>query len=196
MAHKNDSPLSQAAQQLEAELSRFEELLVELGRPVNSDKALHRARQGLEACSQCEARLAQNLHAFADAMRAMQARQQRCMEVVRTNAEHIQSRHEERNALLGRVASLGTRAREVSEPLASVSEESWSSESPELLASMREVGTRLESVIEEADAVTTSAEQADWVDIARDAQALKQQLQSVRNRVLLGQRKLASRAPS
>jgi hypothetical protein len=196
MPPKDDLSLFQAAQNLEQELGRFEQLLIELGRPVNSDKALHRARQHLEACSQCEARLAENLHAFAAAMRSMQARQQRCMEVVRTSAEHIQARHQERTALLERVANLGNRAREVSEPLTTVSEESWSNESPELLASMKEVGTRLEAVIDEADAVGASAAEADWTDIARDAQALKQQLQAVRNRVLLGQRKLASRAPS
>lgn len=78
----------------------------------------------------------------------------------------------------------------------SVSDESWSSASPELFASMREVGSRLESVISDAEALAQTSQQADWTDIARDAQALKQQLQAVRNRVLLGQRKLATRAPS
>ena len=196
MTEKYDNQLSQAAKALEEELTRFEDLLVELGRPVNSDKALQRARQGLESCSRTEAKLAERLHAFADAMQKLQARQQKCMEVVRTNADHIQARHQERSALLERVAGLGSRAREVSEPLSGLSEEAWESGSSDLLASVREVSDRLEVVIGEAEDVASSAERADWTDIARDAQALKQQLQAVRNRVLLGQRKLATRAPS
>ena len=195
MTTKNDE-LSQAAERLEQELARFEELVAELGRPLNSDKSLQRARQALESCSRSEARLAEHLHGFANAMQTLQARQQRCMELVRAGADHIQARHVERTALLERVAALGTSAREVSEPLTAIGEDAWSNESPELLASVREVSTRLETVIAEADRVAEAAQAADWTDIARDAHALKQQLQAVRNRVLLGQRKLAARAPS
>lgn len=82
MSQNDDGRLSHAAVELERELANFEELLAELGRPVTSDKTLERARKSLESCSQCEARLAQSLHAFASAMGSMQARQQRCMEVV------------------------------------------------------------------------------------------------------------------
>lgn len=196
MSSKSDSSLSQAAQRIEQELRRFEELLAELNRPINSDKMLQRARQGLENCSQSEARMAEHLHAFAEAMRSFQARQQQSMDALRESAERIQARHQERAALLERVATLGTHAREVSAPLADLDEDSWSTPSPDVMASVREVSSRLEAVIAEADAVTTSAKEADWTDIARDADALKQQLQAVRNRVLLGQRKLATRAPS
>jgi chromosome segregation ATPase len=197
MTQKNLAELSQAAQRLEQELARFEELASELRRPLNSEKSLQRARQSLEACSRCEAKLAEHLHAFADAMQTLQARQQRCMELVRTGAEHIQARHQERTTLLERVSSLGTRAREVSEPLSAISsEDAASGDSPDLLASIREVCTRLEIVIADADAVAEAAQQGDWTDIARDAQALKQQLQAVRSRVLLGQRQIAGRAPS
>jgi hypothetical protein len=196
MSQKKLDELSQAAERLEQELARFEELVAELARPLNSDKALQRARQALETCSRSEARLAEHLHAFASAMQALQARQQQCMELVRSGADHIQTRHQERTALLERVAALGMSAREVSEPLATIDEDAWSNQTPELLASVREVSTRLETVIADADRVAEAAQESDWTDIARDAQALKQQLQSVRNRVLLGQRKLASRAPS
>lgn len=196
MSQKKLDELSQAAQRLEQELARFEEIVAELGRPLNSDKSLQRARQALESCSRCEARLAEHLHGFANAMQTLQARQQRCMELVRAGADHIQGRHQERTALLERVAALGTSAREVSEPLAGIGEDAWANESPELLASVREVSTRLETVIDEAERVAEAAQASDWTDIARDAHALKQQLQAVRNRVLLGQRKLASRAPS
>ena len=118
------------------------------------------------------------------------------METLNERADAVQARHVERAALVERVAQLGQRAREVSEPITAFDEEAWAACSPELLASVNQVSERLEAVIAEAAAVATSARDSEWADVARDADALKQQLQAVRNRVMIGQRKLASQAPS
>lgn len=196
MNKKSETPLSDAAGQIEAELSRFEQLLHELSRPVSTDKALQRARVALEECSSCEERLAANLTAFAQAIQGIQTRQQSCMELLNERVGQVQARHADRSALVDRLALLGVRTSEISKPIAALGEAAWQTVTPELLASVSEVSTRLEGAIGEAAQICVSARESDWSDLARDADALKQQLQAVRNQVVLGQRKLSSQAPS
>ncbi len=195
---KTEGPLTVASIALENEVRMFEELVLELGRlSINSEKGLLRAKSALEACSEYEQKLAARLRAFAEAMQLVQAKQQECMMQALESAKRIQERNDVRNALLERVTALGLRAREINEPMTElVADESGTTDATIVLAKMNDVGERLESVIGEAAAVETSARESDWVDIARDADALKQQLQSARNKVLVAQRNVASRAPS
>lgn len=196
MQRKPDTALSKSATLLEEELARFEDLLQELKAPVNSEKALQRARHRLEECSACEEKLAEHLRAFAEAMQIMQARQQECMQLLGERAEGIQARLIDRNKLVERINQLGQQARSVSDPIVALEEPAWTSPTPELLNSVAEMSSRLEAVIEEAASVVASAKESDWTDVARDADALKQQLTAVRSKLIIGQRKLASRAPS
>jgi DNA repair exonuclease SbcCD ATPase subunit len=196
MNEKDETPLTDAASRIEEELSRFERQLRELSRPVNSEKALQRARVSLEQCSESEERLAAHLTDFARAIQSIQERQQRCMEALGERANEIQARHADRAALIERMASLGLRTSEISKPIASLEEKAWDTVTPELVASVGVVSSRLEEAIGEAGQIAASARDSDWSDLARDADVLKQQLQAVRNQLLIGQRKLASRAPS
>lgn len=196
MSKNNETPLSDAAGQIEEELSSLEKLLHELSRPISTDKALQRARLSLEACSSSEARLVGHLTAFGLAIQSIQARQQQCLETLGERVKQVQERHADRSALVERMASLGVRTSEISKPMVSLQESAWSEVTPELLASVGEVSARLEDAIDEAGQISSSARASDWADLARDADALKQQLQAVRNQVLIGQRKLASQAPS
>jgi exonuclease VII small subunit len=195
---KSPDSLATAVVAFEAELRHFEETVAELNRvSVNSDKTLHRAKNALEACSESEQRLACLLRDFVTAMQAAQAKQQLCMDAALQGARRIQARNEARNALLERVAQLGERAREVNEPIAALMVEGGApTGAAELLASLQEVGTRMDSVIADCTAVAASAREDEWTDIARDADTLKQQLQAARNKVLVTQRNVASRAPS
>jgi DNA repair exonuclease SbcCD ATPase subunit len=196
MPKNPDTMLSKAATLLEEELAHFEDLLQELKAPINSEKALQRARHRLEECSTCEEKLAEHLRAFAEAMQAMQARQQECMQILGERAEGVKARLIDRNALVERINALGQQARSVSDPIVALEEPAWTSPTPELLNSVAEMSSRLEAVIEEAASVVASAKESDWTDVARDADALKQQLSAVRSKLIIGQRKLASRAPS
>lgn len=193
---KDQTPLSDASRRIEAELSRLEGLLHELSRPVNSEKTLRRAGASLEECSDSEARLATHLVDFGQAIQAIQERQQRCMALLGERAEQLRARHAERSALVERLAGLGERTSQISEPLASLAGAGVSEVTPELLASISEVSTRLEASIADASEIATAARSSDWSDLARDADALKQQLQALKNQITLGQRKLASQAPS
>src|SRR5258706_11033747 len=97
MIKKSETPLASAAHTLEDDLARLESLAGELERTrINSEKSLQRARQSLEACSEHEAKLAESLQSFAEAMQGVQERQQRCMQHAAEATARIQARNEAR----------------------------------------------------------------------------------------------------
>lgn len=197
MSKTAESPLVAAARALTEHLTRFEEVSSSVASaPINSEKALSRARKSLLECSEHEGRLAESLRNLAQAMQAMQQQQQRCVEHTAVAAERIRQRQDERLALQERLLKLGDNAREVSAPVAALPEGANEPGSTEAIAPLQEVVRRLEAVIAEAAEVTALARQGDWADLERDTHSLEQQLQSARNRVLLGLRKLAEDAPS
>lgn len=196
MSKLQESQLVIAARQLTDELERFEAQSAELGRvAINSDKSLHRARQGLEACAEHEAKLAQSLRGLAQAMQDTQAAQLRCMELAGAAAARVQERQAQRAELQRRLAVLGQNAREVSTPVASLAESAEGAPS-DALGPLQEVERRLDAVIAEAGEVCDAAQRDDWSDLQRDTQALQQQLQALRNKLLLLRRKLAQNAAS
>jgi chromosome segregation ATPase len=191
-----ESPLVVAARQLTEHLSRFEAQSDELSRlGINSDKSLARARQGLEACSTHEAALAQALRAFAEAMQGVQQTQQRCVQNTAEVARRIAERQAERLQLQGQLAALGESARLVSEPVADLAGKG-AAEAGDLLGPLQEVERRLESVIEDASKLAEQSRAGGWADLERDTHSLREQLQALRNRVMLMRRKLADTAPS
>ncbi|MFO0741922.1 MAG: hypothetical protein U0270_38855 [Labilithrix sp.] len=192
-----NGPLAAAAAALENELRRYEETSAELEKlALTSEKTLQRARKVLEECASHQEKLATLLPEFAQAMQAAQAKQQECMEVTARGTARIKERFEDRMALLERVAALGQKAQDINGPVAAVVETEGERTPAELLKALEEVGARTEAVIAEAASVHEAAEGADWQDIARDTDALRQQLQSARNKILVAQRNVAARAPS
>jgi hypothetical protein len=197
MSKTAESPLVAAARALSEHLARFEETSLEAARaPINSEKALNRARKSLQECSEHEGKLAASLRDLAAAMQGMQAQQQRCVEHTALAAERIRQRQDERLALQDRLLRLGDNAREVSAPVAALPEGANEPGSTQAIGPLQEVVRRLEAVIAEAAAVTALAHEGDWADLERDTHSLEQQLQSARNRVLIGLRKLSEEAPS
>jgi hypothetical protein len=193
MSKKAESPLLIAAKALSDDLSRFEALSTELSHlSINSDKSLQRAGQSLQACSDHEAKLAESLRAFAEAMQQLQLTQQRCMEQAASAAAHVKKRQLERAGLEERMVALGQKARDVSLP----SPEQSATRSSELLVSLEQVEQRLSELIGEVGEVCELAQRQDWQDLTRETHTLREQLQALRNRVLLSRRKLAQNEPS
>ncbi len=196
MSKTQESQLLAAARQLDDDIRRFQVLSNELSRTaVNSEKSLQRARQALEECSVHESKLAETLKAFASAMQSVQAAQHSCMEATAQAAEHIARRNAERLELQGRLQRLGEAARAASTPVSELPELD-SASSAQALGPLAEVERRLDATITEATELRALAEQGDWTDLQRDTQSLREQLQTLRNRVLLMRRKLGSEAPS
>ena len=196
MSKATESPLVAAARLLADDLSRFEALSTEVGRQaINSEKSLQRARQGLLACAEHESKLAESLRSFALAMQSVQTTQHRCMDLTAAAAQRIQERQQQRADLQERLVLLGEKAREVSTPVAALPEAS-DALSGDMLDPLQEVERRLDAIIAEAAEVCALAQRDDWGDVERDTRSLEQQLQAVRNRVLLFRRKLSETAPS
>ncbi len=195
---KSEGALVKAATALENELARYEEHVADARRlEISSEKGLQKSKTVLEACAATEQRMREHLQAFAAAMQDMQKRQQTCVDETVATAKRIEERIHDRASLLERFGQLGTRAREVDEPVKAVMQrKAEGATESELLGALTEVISRTDSVLEDADAVAKDAQGRGWEDIAREATALKQQLQSARNKVMQTQREMASRQPS
>jgi hypothetical protein len=195
---KAEGSLVKAASLLEAELARYEENVSDARRlEIASEKGLQKSKTVLEACAATEQRMREHLQAFAAAMQQMQERQQACVDETLATAKRIEERIHDRAALLERFGALGVRAREVDEPVQAVMQrKAEGAKDSELVGALGEVIARTDSVLEDADAVAKDAQGRGWEDIAREAMALKQQLQSARNKVMQAQRDMAGRQPS
>ena len=180
---KSEGALVKAATALENELARYEEHVADARRlEISSEKGLQKSKTVLEACAATEQRMREHLQAFAAAMQDMQKRQQTCVDETVATAKRIEERIHDRASLLERFGQLGTRAREVDEPVKAVMQrKAEGATESELLGALTEVISRTDSVLEDADAVAKDAQGRGWEDIAREATALKQQLQSARN---------------
>lgn len=194
---KIESPLAKAAAELEAELSAYEKFVADVNRMnLNSDKSMRRAKELLEECAAGEQRMAERLQGFAAAMQQVQVRQQSCIQEAVAAARKIQERIEKRSALLERFSALGERARSLNEPVAALEAKDGEANAQDLLKTLGEVAARSEAVVAEATALSADADADDWLDIAREATALKQQLLTARNKILVAQRDVAARTPS
>ena len=194
---KIESPLAKAAAELEAELFAYEKFVADVNRMnLNSDKSMRRAKELLEECAAGEQRMAERLQGFAAAMQQVQVRQQSCIQEAVAAARKIQDRIEKRSALLERFAALGERASSLNEPVAALEAKDGEANAQDLLKTLGEVAARSEAVVAEATALGADADADDWLDIAREATALKQQLLTARNKILVAQRDVAARTPS
>ena len=198
MSTKKPSPLTLAASAFEEELTRYAELTAEIVRlPITSEKSLVRAKKALGETAECQMRLAKHLTGLMQAMDGARQTQQKLMTDTMDAAKQVQQRAGEFAGLMDRFGALGQRAREVNEPVAAVvARKSEGAPPAELLAGLRDVLARLEAIIAEAEGVAGDAAKTDWQDIAREADALKQQMQSARNKLLLAEKSVASHAPS
>jgi hypothetical protein len=183
---QSPGPLTEAAAAFERELQQYERITAELNRTtVRSQKTLSRTQKLLIESTQCEEALGMRLRELLEAMNGARDTQQRCMEQTLASARGLQSRANEFTALLERVAALGTRARETSEPAAKVLEDSAAgARDVELVRSLEELGDRMTSIMQEAETIARDAEQGDWPDISRDVKSLKQQVQAAQGRIV------------
>ena len=190
----NGSDLTDAAQALDAELRRYEELATALARErLDTEKNLRRAAQALNALRECDARLGENVQALVAAIGAARERQQASAEVVQTQAERIRARGESLTALLARWQALGEHAGEVNhliQRLASAPrEENGTSDSPERESAFADVDARLGRLADDAEGLSATAEAEGFGDLGRQAESLRLQLLSARNKLRTLQRK-------
>jgi uncharacterized coiled-coil DUF342 family protein len=196
MPQPSPSSLLEAATRLEEELRRYEGLADEVSRStIHSRKSLVRATRIMQDASDCHERMMKQVAVLSQAMGETRARQQACAEKLVAAGGRVQERVTILQSLLARYEDLGKASKALNEHAATAASRK---ESPvgDAIESTAQLLTRMEDAIEQATALADAARSADFSDLTRDVDSLKQQLQSARNQLLLAKRALTERAPS
>lgn len=192
------SAFAAAAAALEAELKHFEELAAALARaPLTSQKAIEQAARLTRDASAAQGRFAEQLHGLVALVGAAGERQGVAAAAINERVAAIDARTAEHAALEARLGELGEEARGINAlVLEATSNGGGVPSTPDRLASLierlEEIVARMDGAVERAHGVSRDATAADFVDVARQSDALRQQLLAARNRVGLLRRGLAS----
>jgi len=189
------SPLLAAAEAFDAELERFAHLTEAAGHGhLGSQKALERAAETLKEIADCEEEIQAHARALMAALGAARDQQEKQAALASQRAEEVRTRTAVYSGLLERFKGLGTEAAELNamgqnlsarkrEGAASAGAEA--ARDPALASGLRELSQRMSEVAEHAQGLTTAAREADFEDVARQAESLRQQLLAARNKVQL-----------
>jgi hypothetical protein len=200
MSKRDKSPSSElvaAAEALESQLTRFESLADQLRKsPLNSEKSLERASKLLRDVAEQDQVLNASVSALVAAVTAARDRQQTQAEAVNARAQELQQRAETFKSLLERYGALGQSAAELNQRMQEFAAQRSQAQTPEqnaeLLGTLDALNERMVQVAEEAQSVTKLADEQDFSDVGRQADSLRQQLLSARNKLGLLRKGLAS----
>ncbi|HYH96479.1 hypothetical protein [Hyalangium sp.] len=200
MSKRDKSPSSElvaAAEALDAQLTRFESLADQFRKsPLNSEKSLERASKLLQDVAEQDQQLNASVSALVAAVTATRDRQQVQAESVNARAQELQQRADTFKSLLDRYGALGQSAAELNQRMqefaAQRAQAQTAEQSTEVLATLDALNERMGQVADEAQAVTRLSEEQDFTDIGRQADSLRQQLLSARNKLQLLRKGLSS----
>jgi DNA repair exonuclease SbcCD ATPase subunit len=193
---KSDIPaLAAVAEDLDAELCRYETLATGIQRErLNSEKDLRQAVRALRDLEDSEAQLGQHLQTLVAAIGAARERQEKQSLAVRERAEQIRRRTAGLTELLTRWGALGEAAGEVNRLVQQVAATIQKAGAEEQLdaAAFREVDDRLGRLAEDSQDLAQAAQAEAFVDLGRQAESLRQQLLSARNKFRILERRRGS----
>lgn len=199
MSKRDKTPSSElvaAAEALDAQLSRFESLAEQFRKaPLNSEKHLERASKLLKDVAEQDQHLNAAVSALVAAVTKTRDRQQTQAESVNARAQELQQRAEAFKVLLERYGALGQSAAELNQRMQEFAAQRAKAQTPEqnaeVLGILDSLNERMGQVADEASAVTKLGEEQDFTDIGRQADSLRQQLLSARNKLQLLRKGLA-----
>ena len=192
------SSLVAAASAIDEELREYDQLAREAKRvELDSEKSLARAARILEDATTRQPRIQQKLRALVSEIEAAQGRQQASLDALVEVSRSLSARATEFEGLLGRFVALGESAKAVHQLTAELSErKKGGATDGELLEGLGALESRIETVIVDAEGLARDAEQNRWPDVARQANAIGQQVASAKNKLALAHRTVSERAPS
>lgn len=175
---KETSELVIAAQKIETDQQRLEDLAYGLEKTkLQSEKHIGRAARELQdALAQQEA-LAVSLRELGAAMAKMQERQLAAVTALSSRAQEIQTRRLRLSELMTEYATLGQKAGEL---LQKISE---TLDAADKSAAVDVANKTLAPIIEEATTLSKTAREEDFVDVAHEADVLKQKFQNIKNQL-------------
>lgn len=189
---KNDkrpqSELALAAEALDEELRKFESLTHALRRdPLNSQKSLERTAGMLREVADSDDRLAKLVHALVAAITTAREKQQQQAKQVHERALELQQRTEVLKELLLQYEVVGTEAIELNAVVQKLAAQRREAKTPEanreIIASIEELEERMGKAAESARALAEGADAKEFVDVSRQAEALRQQLLAAKNKM-------------
>ena len=179
--------LAAAAEELDAELCRYEALAAGIQRErLDSEKHLRRAAQALGELQESEARLGQHVQKLVAAIATARDRQEKQAHAVCAQAEEIRRRTEALRALLARWETLGADAGEVNRLVQQLATTARGGTGDNAVGgALREVDERLARLGDDSMELARAAEAEQFADLARQAESLRLQLLSARNKFRL-----------
>jgi hypothetical protein len=179
----------QAATAIERDLQRLEELSRSMSKlPLSTEKNIVRAAHTLQAALQQQEQLAAALGSLGAVMTRMQERQQQAITSLGAHAVAIQAQMTRWTEHMTRFGALGKQAVEVTQALQALPAPhgegaALDDGSAAPTAEIAEIDRRLASIAQEAKALAASAAEFELVEVARDAGALRQRIESARTRI-------------
>jgi hypothetical protein len=195
---KDASPLVAAAAALDAELRALGELARETQQePLDSERSMARATRSLTMTVEQQARIEQRLRALVEEIEGARLRQQESIDIIVRASRNLEHRARSRDALLARFAALGESAAHVNSLAVEVAGRSKEGVADrEMLERLTTIQVEMAGVAAEAEALAAAAKTDGWPEIARQADGVRQQTLSVKNKLALAQRAVASRLPT
>ncbi len=195
---KIPSPLVAAAAALDDELRAYDDLAEEARRaPLNTEKGLER---GLRAVRESTARndsIQEKLRALVAQIEEARLRQVQSLETLLEAARAVQARSEQHEVLTQRFAALGAAASQVNALASEVSaKRAEGGSDTEVLEGIGRMQKHMADVLAEAEAVSALATEQGWSDLSRQADAVRQQVLAVKNKLAIAHRAVAERASS
>jgi len=175
---KETSELVLAAQKIESEQQRLEDLAYGLEKTkLQSEKHIGRAARELQDALAQQEELAVSLRALGTAMAKMQERQLAAVTALSVRAQEIQTRRLRLSELMTEYASLGQKAGELLQKI------SDTLDAADKGAAVTAALDTLGPIIEEATTLSKTARSEDFVDVAHEADVLKQKFQGIKNQL-------------
>jgi chromosome segregation ATPase len=192
------SALLEAAEAFDDELARFGRL-VEAARtgPLNSQKHLQRAARAFEEIAESEKRLGETAQSLVAALQSARQRQEVQALALQGRAQEIEARTTVAADLLQRYGAVGQKAGELNAIVLEIAAKKTNGSSePDatIVASLAELRGKMGEVADGAAGLVAAAREADFDDIARQADSLRQQIVSVGQKVAAIERALAARS--
>ena len=195
-----DAPLVASAEAFETTLRRFAALAEGLRKgTLDSQRNLERAAEALKEVATCEEQLQMHAQALMAALGAARDAQQEQAEAIRVRALEIQARSEELARLMRGFEAIGKDAAALN---ASAQQLAARKRTPdemvkdgELLAGLDELQERMTAVLNSSEQLAGDARRADFDDLSRKIDSLRQQILAARNKINLLKEALVRAAP-
>jgi signal recognition particle GTPase len=187
-AHAERSPLATAASALEAELKRYAELASEaMHAPLTSEKNIDRAGRALLAAAECEKGLTDLVRTLVDAVSTARQTQEATSASLAERGALIVERRAELEGLLARFATLGETAKLLNDGLQKLGGYKGNpydgNDASELREALVQIDVGMTTVAEHAAELAKDAAARELADLGRQADGLRQQILSAKNRL-------------